>query len=222
MTTFQRARNDEQREMRRQVILQTAATMLSEMPISAISLNELSRRVGLAKSNVLRYFESREAVLLELLAQSATDFLSEVSDQLPDLVDQHEPAQARAAAIAATIAAGFAARPTMCELLSVQASVIEHNISAKTLTKYKQDGYEALAGFVTALGRTLPELSDAAAVEAARTIIILAGALWTHAHPPRAVQEAYDANPALTFLPDGFAKSLESAIELVIVGLINR
>lgn len=208
--------------MRRQVILQTASTMLSEMPISTISLNELSRRVGLAKSNVLRYFESREAVLLELLAQSATDFLSEVSDQLPDLVDQHEPAQARAAAIAATIAAAFDARPMMCELLSVQASVIEHNISAETLTQYKQDGYGALAGFVTALGRTLPELSDAAAVEAARTIIILAGALWTHAHPPRAVQEAYDANPALTFLPDGFAKSLESAIELVIVGLINR
>jgi AcrR family transcriptional regulator len=41
--------------------------MLTEMPVAQITLNELSRRVGLAKSNVLRYFESREAVLLELL-----------------------------------------------------------------------------------------------------------------------------------------------------------
>ena len=30
------------------------------MPVAELSLNELSRRVGLAKSNVLRYFESRE------------------------------------------------------------------------------------------------------------------------------------------------------------------
>lgn len=208
--------------MRRQVILRTAATMLSEMPISAISLNELSRRVGLAKSNVLRYFESREAVLLELLAQSAADFLRETSDQLPDLVDEHEPARARAAAIAAMIASAMAARPMLCELLSAQASVLEHNVSAETLTQYKQDGYQVLAGFVTALGRSLPELSKEAAGEAARMIFILAGALWAHTHPPRAVQEAYDANPALTFLPDGFTKSLESAIELVLVGLINR
>src|SRR4051812_50020338 len=67
MTAFQRARSDEQREERRRVILATAGGMLAEMPVSAMSLNELSRRVGLAKSNVLRYFESREAVLLELL-----------------------------------------------------------------------------------------------------------------------------------------------------------
>ena len=69
-TTFQRARSDEQRALRSQAILDTAAAMLQEMPVADISLNELSRRVGLAKSNVLRYFDSREAVLLELLARS--------------------------------------------------------------------------------------------------------------------------------------------------------
>ena len=52
--TFQRARNEEQREIRRRAILETAAAMLDEMPVAEVSLNELSRRVGLAKSNVLR------------------------------------------------------------------------------------------------------------------------------------------------------------------------
>src|ERR1700727_3854151 len=67
MTVFQRARSAEQREVRRRAILDTAAAMLAEMPVAEVTLNELSRRVGLAKSNVLRYFESREAVLLDLL-----------------------------------------------------------------------------------------------------------------------------------------------------------
>ncbi|MFI0409165.1 TetR/AcrR family transcriptional regulator [Actinomadura sp. 3N508] len=93
-----------QREIRRQAILETAATMLTEMPVSALSLNELSRRVGLAKSNVLRYFESREAVLLELLGQLAHDFLVEVGEQLPDLVEKDEPARARANTVASAIA----------------------------------------------------------------------------------------------------------------------
>jgi AcrR family transcriptional regulator len=67
MAVFQRARSEAQREARRQAILGAAAAMLAEMPVAEVTLNELSRRAGLAKSNVLRYFESREAVLLELL-----------------------------------------------------------------------------------------------------------------------------------------------------------
>src|ERR1039457_1529560 len=82
MTTFQRARSEEQREVRRRAILDAAAAMLAEMPVAQVTLNELSRRVGLAKSNVLRYFESREAVLLELLDSAWQDWLGGLG---PDL-----------------------------------------------------------------------------------------------------------------------------------------
>ncbi len=54
---FRRARSDEQRAERREAVLATAAAMLGELRVQELSLNELSRRVGLAKSNVLRYFE---------------------------------------------------------------------------------------------------------------------------------------------------------------------
>src|SRR5215468_1533288 len=82
MTTFQRARSEEQREVRRQAILGAAAAMLAEMPVAQVTLNELSRRAGLAKSNVLRYFESREAVLLELLDSAWQDWLARLDQEL--------------------------------------------------------------------------------------------------------------------------------------------
>ncbi len=82
-TTFQRARSDEQRAIRRQTILDTAAAMLAEMPVAELSLNELSRRVGLAKSNVLRYFDSREAVLLELLDSLTSEWLEHLAAGAP-------------------------------------------------------------------------------------------------------------------------------------------
>ena len=77
---FQRARSEEQREARRQAILAAAAAMLTEMPVADVTLNELSRRSGLAKSNVLRYFESREEVFLELLDRSAREWLADLKD----------------------------------------------------------------------------------------------------------------------------------------------
>src|SRR3954451_10825730 len=80
--TFQRARTEEQREVRRRTILDMASAMLEEMPVAALSLNELSRRVGLAKSNVLRYFETREAVLLELLDAAWREWLDGLAAEL--------------------------------------------------------------------------------------------------------------------------------------------
>src|SRR5580693_2868218 len=87
MTTFQRARSEEQREVRRRAILGAAAAMLDEMPAAQVTLNELSRRVGLAKSNVLRYFESREAVLLDLLDSMWQDWLADLEVELRTAVD---------------------------------------------------------------------------------------------------------------------------------------
>ena len=220
MSTFQRARSEDQREARRQAILQTAAGMLAEMPVSAVSLNELSRRVGLAKSNVLRYFDSREAVLLDLLVQLAGDFFTQVGQQLPEAVEAHGPVRARAEGVAAALSATLAAHPTLCELLSVQAGVLEHNVSAETVAKYKREGYNSLAGFTGALRQVLPEFSEEEAAEATRTIVVFAGALWTHANPPQSVRDAYAADPSLVFLPEGFAGSLERTISIVLMGLL--
>ena len=52
---------------RRTAIMAVARDMLAERNVGDISLRELSDRVGLAKSNVLRYFDSREAIFLEVL-----------------------------------------------------------------------------------------------------------------------------------------------------------
>src|ERR1700736_322814 len=83
--TFQRARRPEQREARRQAILDVAEAMLAQEPTAEISLREISRRVGLATSNVLRYFESREAIFLELLARESTSWLDALEEKLDEL-----------------------------------------------------------------------------------------------------------------------------------------
>lgn len=220
MSTFKRARSETQREIRRKAILETAAAMLAEMPVSTMSLNELSRRVGLAKSNVLRYFDSREGVLLELLVEIAHDFSIQIGEQLPQVVELDEPARTRAASVATALATAFETHPMLCELLSTQAGILEHNVSAEAAAKYKRSGYQSLFGLTAALRQVLPELSEKDAAEAARAVVVLAGALWTHSHPPQAVQEACAIDPSLEFLPEGFAGALERTFGLVLLGLL--
>jgi hypothetical protein len=42
--------------------------------------------VGLAKSNVLRHFDSRQDVLLQLLASSSHEWITQLADELPSAI----------------------------------------------------------------------------------------------------------------------------------------
>src|ERR1700744_3256261 len=136
MVTFQRARSKEQREARRQAILDTAAAMLDEMPVGEVTLNELSRRAGLAKSNVLRYFESREAILLELLDRATKLWLSEMPAQLAPGIAADGTRRERDDQLAVVLAPSVAPRRELCDLLSAQTGVLEHNVSAEVVARY--------------------------------------------------------------------------------------
>ena len=157
-TTFQRARSDQQRAERSRAILSTAGSMLAEMSVADVSLNELSRRVGLAKSNVLRYFESREAVLLNLLNAASKDWLNDLSRVLPEGVDASANLGVRTEQVAALIATSVAQRPILCDLLSAQSSVLERNISTESVVTFKRAARSDLDTFANIVGVCVPEL----------------------------------------------------------------
>src|SRR6202020_2780488 len=160
MTTFQRARSEEQREVRRRAILEAAAAMLAEMPVAEVTLNELSRRVGLAKSNVLRYFESREAVLLELLDSAWQEWLAALEADLGAAVDASAPPARRGDQLAAALAASLAGRPVLCDLLSAQAAVLERKVSTQVAAAYKRAALADVSRLGQLIHRHLGELGE--------------------------------------------------------------
>ena len=221
-TTFQRARSDEQRALRSQAILDTAAAMLREMPVADVSLNELSRRVGLAKSNVLRYFESREAVLLELLDGSLREWIAHLAAEVPTVVGRRAGFNRRAERLAGAIATSLAERPVLCDLIGAQSAVLEHNVSVEAVTKHKRRGLDD-AEVLTGLVRdALPELREDDAWKFVIAIWVTASALWAFACPPAAVVEAQAADERLGRTQLEFRATLEDHLATVAIGLHAR
>ena len=222
MAVFQRARSEEQRQTRRRAILGAAVAMLAEVPVAQVTLNELSRRAGLAKSNVLRYFESREAVLLELLDSGWQDWLVRLEGDLEGAVDATAPAAERSGQLAATVASSLASRPMLCDLISAQAAVLERNVSPQVAAQYKR---ASIAG-ITALGalmlRCVPELGENDAFQAAGAIVMMTSALWPHTQPSAAMLAAYEADPDLGAMRLDFAATICEVLEVMIAGLLVR
>lgn len=219
--TFQRARNEEQREARRQAILNMAAAMLDEMPLAEVSLNELSRRVGLAKSNVLRYFESREAVLLELLDDFLGRWLVDLAAELTAGIDAQAAPEARAGQMAEILSRSLADRPVLCDLFGAQGGVLEHNVSVEVIKRHKRSSLGRLATMTELVRQHLPEIGDGAQLFCLMGLLS-AGALSAYAPPPPSLLAAYADEPALGALHMELRDALRVSFTSTLLGVLPR
>lgn len=222
VTVFQRARSEEQREARRQTILEAATAMLAEMPVAEVTLNELSRRAGLAKSNVLRYFESREAVLLELLDAAWQDWLVQLDRDLQAAVDAAAPAAERSGQLAAALATSLASRPMLCDLISAQAAVLERNVSPQVAAQYKRASIAGITSLGILILGCVRELGEQDAIRLAGVTVMMTGALWPHTQPSAAMLAAYAAEPDLAAMRLDFGATLEEVLQVMTAGLLAR
>lgn len=221
VTTFQRARSADQRAERRQAILETAATMLTEMPVAELSLNNLSRRVCLAKSNVLRYFDSREAVLLELLQVHWVEWLQELGSAVPQ-IRQDTPIADRVDALAALLADAAARREVFCDLLGAQATVLERNVSVSVAASFKRGALQHVHDLGEIAASVLPELTEDDRFSFAAAALLAIGALWAHSRPSAAMLQAYEDDPSLASLRLDFTDTLRQLLAVLLSGLLAR
>ena len=195
--------------------------MLDEMPVAEVSLNELSRRVGLAKSNVLRYFESREAVLLELLDDFLGSWIAELEVELPAGIQSDATAYVRAAQLAEVLSRTLANRVVLCDLFGAQGGVLEHNVSVEVVKQHKRASLARLAVMSELVRAHLPELGDDAQLFCLMSLVS-AGALSSYVPPPASLLAAYAEEPELGVLNLDLQEALRIAFTSSLVGVLPR
>lgn len=215
--TFQRARRPEQVAARRAAILTAAAEMLRERQVADISLRDLACRVGLAKSNVLRYFDSREAIFLEVLDRTWTAWL----DGLELDPGRSRGRHARETRVATQVARSLVAEPLLCDLWSAMAAVLERNISLEVARDFKRRFTANTARFAGMVRAAVPVLDDAAATHFAGAVVVLVAGLAPHATPTDTVRAAC-AELGLPCGPELFADGLTEGLVNLLVGFTAR
>ncbi|MBB5958023.1 AcrR family transcriptional regulator [Saccharothrix tamanrassetensis] len=217
---FRRARRPEQVAARRAAILDTAEAMLADRPVAGISLRELSCEVGLARSNVLRYFDSREAIFLEVLDRRWSAWLDEVEPLVRAARAEPVP-YGRAIAVATALASSLLRHPLLCELVSGTAGVLERDIgieSARAREARATANTDRLADLVRG---ELPQLDRAGATHFATAVVVITAGLWPSARPAEAVARA-GAEPGRPPAAEAFATALTEGLVNQLIGLVVR
>jgi AcrR family transcriptional regulator len=210
---FQRARRPEQKEQRREAILAAAADLARRDGVRAVSLSDIARAVGIHKSALLRYFETREQIFLELTAREWRDWEAEGTAALGEI------APGDAEAVAATLARSFVSRPLLCDLLPHAALNLERHASIEAVRSYKETSIGAVEAVAGALAVPLPELDEAERGEAVSYVALLAGSMYQIATPPEPLVRLYKEEPRLGHFLLDLEGRLARAASVLIAGL---
>ena len=162
-TTPRRARSAEEKEERRTHLLRTARAALEPgqdgtIDLRALSLNELARRAGMAKANVYRYFESREAILLALLWAEWAVVETSLRSRLDHLGPDHHLGPE---ALADLLTAELLASPLLCALIAALPSTLEQNLSEAAIVAFKQATLDSFRNLAEDLATRCPALGPA-------------------------------------------------------------
>ncbi|MGA5386941.1 TetR family transcriptional regulator [Streptomyces pseudogriseolus] len=188
--SFQRARSAEAKQVREAAILEAARTLGRERGIRDVTLTDIAAQVGMHKSALLRYFETRERIFLELTAQGWREW----SAALRALLQARDAADS--AAVADAFAATLAARPVFCDLLAQAPLNLERNVSLEAVRDFKLVTLHEVALIGAEVDRLLG-LDEQQALDLISTATGMAGALWQMASPGTRIRELYVTDPRL-------------------------
>jgi AcrR family transcriptional regulator len=201
---FQRARSEQAKRQREQAILLAARELAKERGVRNVTLSDIAAAVGMHKSAMLRYFETREKIFLRLTGRGWQDWSQAVQLRLRRL-----EAGAGAASIARAISTTLVARPLFCDLLAQTPVNLENNVAVESVREFKLLATAEASAVASELRRLLPiDTRQAFDIIAAATS--LAGE-WSHlannASPqlqalyrddPRLAHAIVDVGPRLT------------------------
>jgi AcrR family transcriptional regulator len=206
---FQRARSPEHKAVRTAAILAAAGALGRLHGVRSVTLTDIAAEVGIHKSAVLRYFETREEIYLHLTAAGWQDWAHAVRAVAPVGPD----------ALATVLAATLAERPLFCELLAHASLHLERNVSTVVVRDFKLTSLAALDTLRADCVRAVPELGDDGSIDLIAGVAGLAASLWQTAHPPETLVALYQEDPRLGHAAGDFAARLHHLVRALITGL---
>ncbi|MFD7441983.1 TetR/AcrR family transcriptional regulator [Streptomyces sp. NPDC059909] len=215
---FVRARRPEQKQQRREAILDAARTLGRESGVRNVTLGSVALAVGLAKSNVVRYFGTREEIFLELTAEAWADWERALTELLGD-VGAGSGGAGAADGVVAALAQTLAERPFLCDLLSQTALTLEHNVSLEAARVFKRDVIAVVGRLGARVADAHPELDASEGAELISAAAALAGVLYPLSTPPAVMRELYAQEPDIAAACPELLPTLERSLAALAAGL---
>jgi AcrR family transcriptional regulator len=150
----QRARRPEQKEERRQAILDAALRLwLDERADGEFTMARLAEHAGVAKGTLYLYFATKEELFLALLEDMFVSWCDDLTRKLRPLAGKGDPRR-----VARVLARTLAEREPLTRLFPQLASVLQLGMNKQKAVDFKQSVCARAEETEQAVERALPDL----------------------------------------------------------------
>ncbi|MEN0068380.1 MAG: TetR/AcrR family transcriptional regulator [Myxococcota bacterium] len=212
--TFQRARRPEQKAQQRERIVVAARSFLEQAEHSSeLSLADVANLAGMARSNVYRYFDSREDILLAILGAEIALWIQDVIERLATAEGDLD---SRLLHLAVTIDEATAPRPLLCHLVSVLPGLLDTTRGNDPADPFISDMQRLRERLTQAMTQAVPELTEAEHFDLMRHVTSFIIGAWPLSASARTsgTTLGYREKP-------GFQKELRRAVLVVARGILG-
>ena len=213
MTGLRRARSAEDKQQRRADILDRAWELFRARPWSELTMTDVAEASGLSKAALYRYFDTKEALFLEVEAARLGEWLEVLCAELDRLQRPASPE-----AVGQLIADSLVARPGLARLLGLLHVSLEQNVPFDAALAFKR----ALHGWLMRLGSQLEavlgDLPSGTGLGAALQLHALCIGLWQMADAGPVMRRLLD-KPELRPLRIDFHPALANGAATLLRGL---
>ncbi len=151
--SFKRARRDEQKESRINEICAVALEQFDRNGYDKVSISTIAKDLSFVRSNIYKYFSSKEEIFLQILGNTFDDIHTEIMAAYSgqDAISNREFAIKWCSIITNHI--------TFLKLMPLLSTIIEKNVSLDRLVAFKVDFLHKYAGVIEFIHTIRPDLS---------------------------------------------------------------
>jgi AcrR family transcriptional regulator len=212
--TWQRARSEEQKEKRVSEIVAATARLYEKYDFEDITFARIAREARFTRSNLYKYFRTKEEIFLALLTQDLVRFRRALARALrPGKVSSVE-------ACAAVWTKTLIRHERLLRLFSILYTSLEKNSSLDSLTRFKRTARHELGALSEILCTLFPALTPEKAGEFLHNQGALATGLYPMAHLSEIQRQAME-RAGFEQIGIDFEAHLRDAIEHLLEGLVG-
>lgn len=210
---WQRARTEEKKNERKEAIYNAALTLFKRNGYDNVSFNSIASEAGFTKSNMYRYFSSREEIFLNVFA----DLFKKWVEDCLKLLNALEPDE-DINHFAKAYTESLLLHPKFLDLTPVLFISLEKNSSYEQLVEFKRLSKNLLYSIAVEVSRIYPDLTIEKAFQFLNLSFAAMSSYWAATFQNDALKKIY-AQDEFKELTPNFKENLEASIEIIIRGL---
>ena len=210
---WQRARTDENKNERKEAICAAAFTLFVKNGYEKVSFNGIALQAGFTKSNMYRYFSSKEEIFLKIFSELFNQWFESYTKRLKKLDENTDIKQ-----FANAWVQSFKALPQFLDLVPILFVSLEKNSSYEQLVEFKKMSKYLLYNITVEVSRIYPDIQTEKAFKFLSLSYAATSNYWAGASQNEVLKKVYEQDVFKEMKPD-FEKDLTSAVEIIVLGL---